>query len=303
MLNQNAQCPCSAQEPGRSPGASATGKLQAEELTGGAFGHQTALTGISGYVVSVAHHAAHLALPSHSHRRASVNLILAGAYEESLDGSSRTYGPLSLIAKPAGTRHANAFRLGGAESLLIEVSAAEEEALAGCGEFLRRPSVLHGSPAVLPGLRIVSELRSTDSFSCLVIETAILELLTATASLPEKLSPSAPAWLSRTVEALHVLPPEELSLAGLAEAAGVHRVHLAKTFKQRFGVSVGNYARRQRTMRAVDRIVHSRQPLSHISADCNFSDQSHMNRSVKAATGFTPGSLRTHLGIRQNLGG
>jgi AraC family transcriptional regulator len=156
--------------------------------------------------------------------------------------------------------------------------------------------VLHANPAVLPALRIVRELQSVEPLSRFVIEACLAELLASMSPLADKIPAATPAWLPRAIEALHDLPVEELSLARLAKAAGIHRIHLAKAFKRRFGISIGTYARRQRTLRAIDRIVNTRARLSDIGVDCGFCDQSHMSRFVKAATGFTPRSLREQLG-------
>jgi AraC family transcriptional regulator len=98
--------------------------------------------------------------------------------------------------------------------------------------------------------------------------------------------------MKRTLELLHGDPPCDLNLSRLAAAVGVHPVHLARTFRRTHGITVGGYARRVRTARAIALLGTSQSTLGEIAAEAGFCDQSHMARLVKRETGRTPGELR-----------
>jgi len=65
-----------------------------------------------------------------------------------------------------------------------------------------------------------------------------------------------------------------------------------REFKQTFGDSPYQYVLARRVERATDLIRTTRLPLAEIAYATGFSDQSHMKRLVKRATGLTPNELR-----------
>jgi AraC family transcriptional regulator len=75
----------------------------------------------------------------------------------------------------------------------------------------------------------------------------------------------------------------------------VHRVHLARTFRDHYGVAVTRYSRSVRVQSALSLLTSSGFSLSRLAAETGFADQSHLTREVRAATGITPGALRTML--------
>lgn len=73
---------------------------------------------------------------------------------------------------------------------------------------------------------------------------------------------------------------------------GVHRVHLARTFRRHFGTTVGAYRRRLSLERAEREIAEGCMELGRIALRSGFYDQSHFNRHFRRATGMTPGRFR-----------
>ena len=103
-----------------------------------------------------------------------------------------------------------------------------------------------------------------------------------------------PPWLERIREMVHDCP-RATSVAELAREAGVHRVHVARAFRDHYGVSVSTYARRARVQSAVKLLATSRMPLSQLAFHAGFADQSHLTRELRAVVGETPGALRSRL--------
>ncbi|HET6701301.1 MAG TPA: helix-turn-helix transcriptional regulator, partial [Gemmatimonadaceae bacterium] len=85
----------------------------------------------------------------------------------------------------------------------------------------------------------------------------------------------------------------------IAARAGVHPVYLARRFRRFFGSSVVSYLQRGRVTRAADLIASSSLPLSTVAFEAGFADQSHLNRSFRAGTGFTPGAYAGFIRSRR----
>ena len=102
-----------------------------------------------------------------------------------------------------------------------------------------------------------------------------------------------PPWLGRVRELLHdtagAVPVEVL-----AREAGVHRVHLARTFRDHCGVPITQYARQLR-LQAARRLLAEDLTLAGVAARAGFADQSHLTRVMHESWGITPAALRRTL--------
>jgi AraC family transcriptional regulator len=85
---------------------------------------------------------------------------------------------------------------------------------------------------------------------------------------------------------------DDLSLSDVARAVGVHPVHLARTFRQHHGTTVGEYLRALRVEFAARELSSSDMPLLDITLAAGFSDQSKLSTTFKRATGMTPTAYR-----------
>jgi AraC-like DNA-binding protein len=99
--------------------------------------------------------------------------------------------------------------------------------------------------------------------------------------------------LRRACEYVHAHFGENLTLAQVARAAGVHPVYLGQIFRQEFGETLGEYLNRIRVRAAAERLANSDLPLSAIALDFGFYDQSHFTRIFRQVTGATPGVFRS----------
>jgi AraC family transcriptional regulator len=77
----------------------------------------------------------------------------------------------------------------------------------------------------------------------------------------------------------------------LACAVGVHLAHIARAFRARYGVSVGD-DRRVRLAWAATQIATGDRPLVEIASEAGFADKSHFTRLFKSYAGVTPGRFR-----------
>jgi AraC family transcriptional regulator len=85
---------------------------------------------------------------------------------------------------------------------------------------------------------------------------------------------------------------ERVTLAELAAVAGVHRTHLVRAFRARYGVSVGAYVRRERIRWAARALRGTETPIAEIALQAGFADQSHFTRTFVKHMGVSPGRYR-----------
>lgn len=84
---------------------------------------------------------------------------------------------------------------------------------------------------------------------------------------------------------------EEVSIATLAQQAGLSPYYLIRSFHQQVGVPPHGYQRHWQLLQA-KRSLRTSQPLAEIALEHGFYDQSHLNRSFKRAFGITPGQYQ-----------
>ena len=106
----------------------------------------------------------------------------------------------------------------------------------------RSPSDLQRSRANAIIGDIYNEFRTADAASGLGIEGLALALLGELTRAQATAERSAtPRWLERAVELLHASAGESVDMAAIAHEVGVHPVHLARSFRERFGMSPRQY--------------------------------------------------------------
>jgi AraC family transcriptional regulator len=88
------------------------------------------------------------------------------------------------------------------------------------------------------------------------------------------------------------VPDAVVTLAGVAEAVGVHPSHLARSFRCAYGKTVGEYARALRLDWATAQLALEDATLAEIAVRAGFADQSHFTRAFRRQTGVTPGRYR-----------
>src|SRR5262249_6478538 len=84
----------------------------------------------------------------------------------------------------------------------------------------------------------------------------------------------------------------DLRMSELAREADVHPVHMARAFRQRYGLSPTEYVRRLRLEWAARAVSDGKEPLAAHAAAAGFVDQRHMHRGFRRAFLVTPGQLR-----------
>ena len=245
-----------------------------------------------GFAITEATYPAGYAIPKHNHESASLTFVLAGSLAESVHGRTETLAPRELLLKPAATAHSNTIGHKGARLLLVEVIEPDFAGPAVQRAF-QRPNRVSAPMAAAPLLRVGDELERHDSYSSICIEGLLLQLIGDMARVDSTEARGAePLFLRRLRERLHEDMHKPLRIADLAAAEGVHAARLSREFKRRYGCGIGDYLRRIRLEKAMNALATSTDPISTVALAAGFSDQSHLTRELRHATGLTPRQYR-----------
>jgi AraC-like DNA-binding protein len=104
-----------------------------------------------------------------------------------------------------------------------------------------------------------------------------------------------PAWIERVKTSLDATAPFFPSTRSLAVTAGVRSESLARAFRRNYGISVREYARRGRVVRARDLLAEPGRTLSQVALAAGFADQSHLTREFSLCFGLSPRRYRAAL--------
>lgn len=136
--------------------------------------------------------------------------------------------------------------------------------------------------------RLYQNYRSDGWLGALALDLDVLELLgRAKAAHARK-----PAWLAVVIDLLHDKYITGIRASDLAVVAGVHPVHLGRSFRLHIGCSIPAYLSRLRLQHACGQLRWSSATIASIAAATGFVDQSHLTRTCRAALGVTPAEYR-----------
>jgi AraC family transcriptional regulator len=240
-------------------------------------------------------------IPVHAHAAATITILLGGAYGESYPGPVRPgrmreleFCSSSILFRPGGIEHVNRVGAIGAHSLVVEVGAERMEELREYTRVFDGITFRRGSALEAVARRMQREVSRPDAAALLALEGLTLELLALTARDVVGDDGARPRWLRRAREVLHDRFGEQsLRIADVAEAAGVHPVHLARAFRAHHGTTPADYLRALRLEWAARELATTARPIGDIALSAGFADQSHFTRAFRAGYGATPRQWRS----------
>lgn len=230
-------------------------------------------------------------MPKHFHERAYFSVVLNGGYTETFGRSSRTCQRSTIIFHPANDSHAVDFHRD-VRIFRVEIDSdwldrTRETALPETSIDFR------GGLLSALGARLYSEFHLDDDCSALALEGLMLEIIAQVRR--ENLRKSErqkPAWLESAREMLTENFSEPPSLHALAETLGVHSTRLVRQFRRHYHCTIGEFVRRTRIEAACRELADQKTPVSVVSANAGFYDQSHFANTFKRYTGMTPMQYR-----------
>ena len=247
---------------------------------------------VPGFTVTAGLHGPGEVLPRHRHDGPTICCVLTGRFTEYSGGSAAdcTEGTVKLM--PAGEPHWNRFAGCETRGVMVEVDRSR---------FRGRPAVLralderrHVRYRGTPGFvrELVREAGRGDEPALVAVEGLLLELVAQLAREAAGRRGDRPRWLARAEEVLRGRFREPLSVAGVAEVAGVHPATLARGWRRVHGRSVGESLRRFRLEAAAAELLATDDPIAEIALRAGFYDQSHFTNSFRGWMRVTPGEYR-----------
>jgi AraC family transcriptional regulator len=234
--------------------------------------------------------------PKHSHGRALFCYVIEGDYTESYSGRVRECCSSHLLFHPADEQHAEYFHNAGGHSFIIEIEPFWLNRVREHRAFPENSAEFKGGIMELIARRLYKEFLQMDDVSPLIIEGLMMEMMgEADRRSRLKGEAHAPRWLEQAKEMLQADFAKSLKLADIAQAVGVHPVHLAQTFHKSYRCTVGDYVRRLRIEYACHQLATSESPIVDIALSAGFCDQSHFTRTFKRLTGTCPSQYREAL--------
>jgi AraC family transcriptional regulator len=232
-------------------------------------------------------------VPLHAHTQASFGCVLQGVLTEICDGRVLEGDTFACVYRPAGALHEDHIHGSFTRCFNLEIGRP-------LLDRLQQFSVLLNSPTNLQRLavggifqRLYREFLRIDDVSDLVIEGLTLELLAGISRQPSMpIDAAIPRWLKVAKDIVCSQFTRAISTMEVASLVDVHPVHLNRTFRKHFGVTIGEYTRQLRVEYARGKLVESDVPICQISIDSGFYDQSHLSNTFKQAMGVSPARYR-----------
>lgn len=223
------------------------------------------------------------AVVEHSHEEAHFILALDEGYRSlaAATGRARDGGVRAgtLIYNPPGVVHRDLFDEAGGRFLSISIPASAEIA----GDV---PILMGDAASAAVARRLVGDCIRFRSGDELALEDTALTLVGLTTR--DAGDRAMPDWLMTAREMIGDLAGVQgLEVRTIAAEIGMHPVHLARTYRQWFGLSPGDAIRIRRADIAMAALIRGAKPVE--AADiAGYADQSHMTREHRRLYGVSP---------------
>lgn len=228
-------------------------------------------------------------LPRHHHSDGWFTFLLAGSYVERLASSQRSCSAGMVIWHPPGLVHENNFVSKGHNVNLVLGQKWMENLPADVALPHNDCSWQDGLPYRL-GLDLYRGLNQDAQ----VPAEIVFELLSLCASAPN--THGQIRWFPRVLDWMNDEYSCTLTLSQASELAGVHPVHVSRSFRCKLGCSFHEHLTLIRIRRATDLLKRAPYSITEIALACGFSDHAHLTRTFKRATGLTPTAYRNQAG-------
>lgn len=228
-------------------------------------------------------------LPRHRHGHAWFTFLFAGSYIERLSFLERSCSAGMVIWHPADLVHANNFVSNGHNLNLV----MGPKWLEGLPPDISLPDSARSWEGGLP-YRIGLDLYRDWNRDGQISHESVFNLISLCASSKPALGQTR--WLPLILEWMNDEYSCTLTLSQASKQAGVHPVHVSRSFRRALGCTFREYLTLIRIRRATDLLKQSSTRITEIAFACGFSDHAHFTRTFKRATGLTPTAYRMQTG-------
>ncbi|MDR6786273.1 AraC-like DNA-binding protein [Pedobacter africanus] len=241
------------------------------------------------FKMNITHYAPFEHIHEHYHENAYLSLLIRGNYNEVNKLGDGLLNPGEVIFRPSAYNHANRFPGTGGSCLNIE--------------FKHDTLIAYGLNPSLPQRTVIYK---TGAFTYLYrllyffsknIEPDLSEayIFNWLAENQDYTVPSRLLWLPKVKSILESELEITHTLNAIAERVFVHPVYLARAFREREGVTLGEYKLRLRIKKSIALLFASKLSISEIAYTLGFSDAAHFIKSFRIYYPVSPHKFRDVL--------
>jgi AraC family transcriptional regulator len=237
------------------------------------------------------HHPGETIYPPHSNEAAMFVYVCSGGYQKSMRGAEFDYQPGTLHYTPPETPIRRITMGSPVVSIMIDLNPGWQDE-----EALRLRSLMKpGEP--------LTEVMAFRHFSAAIgnlmqsaqhpdlVDSIIFDTLSILPGSHEQ-KPKNIAWLRQAYDLIRSDPSASHKVYRIAREVGIDRIHLGRTFRRVYGISVGEYIREQRLNKAWQMLLGEDLSLGEIAQKTGFVDQAQFSRAFRDRFGSPPSRFR-----------
>lgn len=255
--------------------------------TGKYFGIEEKKVESNFFRINITNYQSYSNIEQHYHQNSYLSMLIRGTYTENSTDMNCKIAPGEVILRPSGYNHANSFLAVGGSCMNIEFN---QDALLSVN-----------TAAYIPGkARVYRAGIFTDLYKLLYlflndIDTCNAEeyVINWISSMETRRLPSRLLWLPKLKQILEDELETQHSLEHLSQRVFVHPVYLARAFREREGLTVGEYRLKMRLKKGIQLLFGTTLPISEIAYTTGFADTAHFIKSFRLYYPVPPSRFRS----------
>ncbi len=258
-------------------------------LPGHYFGNEELASENDLFKINITQYDACSEIRTHAHQNAYLSLLICGNYCETNGRSSTQVNTGEVIFRPAGYDHSNQFLSTGGRCLNIELKKALLDRYDLDGN-LPDSVKLYSTGSFVYLYKLLYQFNKQDG-----VEMSAEYILHWLVQESEISVVQRMPWLSKVKAILESEFDVHHTIQSLAARVFVHPVYLARAFRQRTGVTVGEYQQKMKLKKATELLFRCDDSIGQVAFESGFTDAAHLIRTFRQWYNFTPSRFRRSL--------
>jgi len=223
----------------------------------------------------------------HYHENDYVSLLVNGNYAEQNQSGRQILEPGQIIFRPALYDHSNDFMETGGACLNVGLKQDWQQKLDLNAKLPKDLNIYNAG--TFPSLYKLFYHLSANSH---LVTEYIMDWISEynRENIPQRLP-----WLSKAISILENETEMQHSIDSIADRVCVHPVYFSRAFKQRTGLTPGEYQLKIKIGKAIRLLFTTHYPIGEIAIGCGFYDTAHLIKSFRLVYATTPKKFQSRL--------